>query len=187
MITLEKTKTKTNWYVVRTAINKEKSVAERIQKQSEVGDLMGKVSQVIVPTEVSFYLKNGKKVKREKVKFPSYIFIQTNAVGEVKYFLKGVNGAGGFLTNRTGDVVPLSDLEVTRMIGEWEESKIEKPEEINKYLPGEEVTILEGPFTNFNGKIESVKGDKVKVEVSIFGRVSLIEVGLLQIDKKRDQ
>jgi len=73
------------------------------------------------------------------------------------------------------------------MIGEWEESKIEKPEEVNKYLPGEEVTILEGPFTNFNGKIESVKGDKVKVEVSIFGRVSLIEVGLLQIDKKRDQ
>ena len=65
-------------------------------------------------------------------------------------------------------------------------AKIEKPEEVNKYLPGEEVTILDGPFTNFNGKVESVKGDKVKVEVSIFGRVSLIEVGLLQIDKKRD-
>jgi len=185
MVTLE-TKAKTNWYVIRTAINKEKSVAERIQKQSEVGDLMGKVSQVIVPTETSFFLKNGKKVKREKVKFPSYIFIQTNAVGEVKYFLKGVNGAGGFLTNRGGDVVPLSNSEVTRMIGDWEESKIEKPEEEFKYIVGEEVTILDGPFTNFNGKIQSVKGDKVKVEVSIFGRASLIEIGVLQIDKRRD-
>jgi len=187
MITLEKTKAKTNWYVIRTAINKEKSVAERIQKQSEVGDLMGKVSLVIVPTEVSFYLKNGKKVKREKVKFPSYIFVQTNAVGELKYFLKGVNGAGGFLTNRSGDVVPLSDLEVSRMIGEWEESKIEKPEEQIKYIPGEEVTILDGPFSTFHGKIESVKGDKVKVEVSVFGRVSLIELNIIQIDKKTDK
>lgn len=185
MVTIER-KTKTNWYVVRTATNKEKSVADKIQKQSETGDLMGKVSQVIVPTETSFYLKNGKKVKREKVKFPGYIFVQTNAIGELKYFLKGTNGAGGFLTNRAGDVVPLSNMEVTRMIGEWEESKIEKPEEVAKYLPGEEVTILDGPFTNFNGKIESVKGDKVKVEVSIFGRVNLIELGVLQIDKRRD-
>ena len=185
MVTIEK-KTKTNWYVVRTATNKEKSVAEKIQKQSETGDLMNKVSQVIVPTETSFYLKNGKKVKREKVKFPGYIFVQTNAIGELKYFLKGTNGAGGFLTNRAGDVVPLSNAEVTRMIGEYEESKIEKPEEVSKYIPGEEVTILDGPFSEFNGKVESIKGDKVKVEVSIFGRVNLIELSTLQIDKKRD-
>lgn len=179
---------KSKWYVVRAATNKERSVAEKIQKQAETGDLMGKVGRVIVPTEVSFYLKNGKKVKREKVKFPGYIFVETNAVGELKYWLKGTNGAGGFLTNRTGDVVPLSNLEVSRMIGEFEASKEVKEEDfICKFIPGEEVSILEGPFSTFNGKVESVKGDKVKVEVSVFGRVSLIELGILQIDKKRDQ
>jgi transcriptional antiterminator NusG len=177
---------KSKWYVVRAATNKERSVAEKIQKQSETGDLMGKVSRVIVPTEVSFYLKNGKKVKREKVKFPGYIFVETNAVGELKYWLKGTNGAGGFLTNRTGDVVPLSNLEVSRMIGEYEASKEVKEEDLTKYIVGEEITILDGPFSTFNGKIESVKGDKVKVEVSVCGRVSLIELGILQIDKKRD-
>jgi len=177
---------KSKWYVVRAATNKERSVAEKIQKQSETGDLMGKVSRVIVPTEVSFYLKNGKKVKREKVKFPGYIFVETNAVGELKYWLKGTNGAGGFLTNRTGDVVPLSNLEVSRMIGEYEASKEVKEEDLTKYIVGEEITILDGPFSTFNGKIESVKGDKVKVEVSVFGRVSLIELGILQIDKKKD-
>ena len=82
-------KAKSNFYVVRAQNGREKSVAEKILKQSEVGDLMGKVSRVIVPTEVSFYLKNGKKVKIEKVKVPGYIFVETNAVGELKYWLKG--------------------------------------------------------------------------------------------------
>lgn len=177
---------KSKWYVVRAAGNKEKSVGEKLQKESEVGDLMGKVSRVIVPTETSFFLKNGKKVKREKVKFPGYIFVETNAVGELKYFLKGINGATGFLTNRAGDILPLTQLEVSRMIGDFEASKEVKEEEVAKYMVGEEVTILDGPFSTFHGKIESVKGDKVKVEVSVFGRISLIELGILQIDKKRD-
>ncbi len=184
MATLEKTKS--NWYVVRSATNKERSVADKIQKQAENGDLMGKVSRVIVPTEISFYLKNGKKVKREKVKFPGYIFVETNAVGELKYWLKGTNGAGGFLTNRAGDIIPLSNLEVSRMVGEYEAAKDIPEEDLTKYIKGEEVIILDGPFSTFNGKIESIKGDKVKVEVSVFGRVSLIELGILQIDKKRD-
>ena len=62
--------TKTNWYVIRVATNKERSVGEKLQKESEVGDLMGIVQQVIVPIETTFYLKNGKKMKRDKVKFP---------------------------------------------------------------------------------------------------------------------
>lgn len=178
-----KRETKTQWYVVRAAGNKERSVAEKLKKESEVGDLMGKLSNVIVPVEYSFYLKNGKKVKREKVKFPGYIFVETAAVGELKYFLKGVNGATGFLTNRAGDILPLTQLEVSRMIGDHEASKEVKEEEVSKYIVGEEVTILDGPFSTFNGKIESIKGDKVKVAVSIFGRMNLIEIEVLKIDK----
>lgn len=184
MVTIER---KTNWYVVRTQSQREKSVAEKIEKQSETGDLMGKVSRVIVPSEAYYVIKNGKKVKKERIKFPGYIFIQTNAIGELKYFLKGTNGATGFLTDRGGNVVPLSNSEVSRMIGEWEESKrVDLTEELNHYVPGEEVVILEGPFSTFTGKVESVKGNKVKVEVVIFGRTNVIELSNLQIDRKKD-
>ena len=72
------------WYIVRSASNREKSVAEKMQKEGETGDLMGKIGRVIVPVEKSFHLKNGKKVQREKVMYPGYIFIETNAVGELK-------------------------------------------------------------------------------------------------------
>ena len=185
-MTTTETKTKTNWYVIRTQNQREKSVAEKIEKQSETGDLMGKVGRVIVPSEPYFVIKNGKKVQKERIKFPGYIFVQTNAIGELKYFLRGTNGASGFLTNRAGDVVPLSNSEVSRMIGEYESAKEVNLDDTISYVPGEEVTILEGPFNTFHGKVESVKGDKVKVEVSVFGRVSLIELGILQIDKKKD-
>lgn len=173
------------WYVVRSQTNRERSIAERLTNEGTQGDLMGKLGRVIVPIENSFYLKNGKKVKREKVKFPGYIFIETNAVGELKYFLKGMNGAQGFLTNRAGDILPLTQVEVDRMIGEQQKAK----EEVNnepQYIVGEDVKILDGPFSTFNGKIESIKGDKVKVEVSVFGRISLIELGIFQIDKNND-
>ena len=182
MNTVEK-ETTMKWYVVRAQSNRERSIGERLTNEGAVGDLMGKLGRVIVPIENSFYLKNGKKVKREKVKFPGYIFIETNAVGELKYFLKGMNGAQGFLTNRTGDILPLTQLEVDRMIGEQKRVQEEVEVEV-RYIVGEEVQILDGPFNTFDGKIEQVNGDKVKVAVSVFGRITLIELGINQIDKK---
>jgi transcriptional antiterminator NusG len=179
--------TKTNWYVIRVATNKERSVGEKLLKESEVGDLMGIVQQVIVPIETSFYLKDGKKMKRDKVKFPSYVFVETTAVGELKYFMKGMNGVGGFLTNRTGDIIPLSVSEVNRMIGDQEkELQKKESEDTNIFIPGEEVTILEGPFNGFNGKVESANDKKVKVAVTIFGRVNVIDLSPLQVDKRKD-
>jgi len=180
--TMEK-QTTMKWYVVRAQSNREKSVSERLIKEAEKGDLFGKVGQVIVPIEKSFFLKNGKKVMREKVLFPGYIFIETNAIGELKYFLKGVNGAQGFLTNRAGGVQPLSQAEVNSMLGKHEESKEELEPEAT-FVVGEEVKVLDGPFNGFFGTIEEIKDKKVKVSVLIFGRKTPVELGILQIDKK---
>jgi len=183
MSTITEKQTTMKWYVVRAQSNREKSVSERLIKEAEKGDLFGKVGQVIVPIEKSFLLKNGKKVMREKIIFPGYIFIETNAVGELKYFLKAVNGAQGFLTNRTGGVQSLTQYEVNSMLGKHEESKKELPPE-ETFVVGEEVKILDGPFSSFVGTIQEIKDQKVKVSVLIFGRITPVELGILQIDKK---
>jgi transcriptional antiterminator NusG len=180
MSVLERTTTM-RWYIVRAQSNKERNVAERITSQSEKGDLIGKVGRVLVPTENTFYMKNNKKVKREKVLYPGYIFVETNAIGELKYWLKGLNGASGFLTNRAGEILPLSDSEVNRMIGQQEEQKVEVE---TPFVVGEEVKIIDGPFSSMFGKIESVTDQKVKLNVSIFGRITPLELNVLQIDKK---
>jgi transcriptional antiterminator NusG len=132
--------------------------------------------------EKSFYVKGGKKVKREKVLYPGYIFIETSAIGELKYFLKGCNGATGFLTNKSGEIKPLSLLEVNKMIGQQEEA--EEVELENPFVAGEDVKITDGPFDSMIGTIESISGQKVKVVVSIFGRKTPVELDMMQIDKK---
>lgn len=179
---LETNETSTSkWYIVRTQANRERSVSEKIIKSGEKGELTGKISQVIVPMEKTFYMKAGKKVQREKVLYPGYIFVQSSAVGELKYFLKECNGATGFLTNKSGDIQALSQNEVNRMIGFVEE--LEKELE-NPFVEGEEVKILDGPFQTMVGTIEKVDGQKVKVSVSIFGRATILELDIMQIDKK---
>jgi transcriptional antiterminator NusG len=184
METLENVKTM-KWYIVRTQSNRERSVSEKIVKDGETGDLMGKIGRVIVPTEKSFHLKNGKKVQREKVMYPGYIFVETNAVGELKYYLKGVNGATGFLTSRDKTIQSLTQAEVDRMIGIQKEKEV-VAEKFDHFISGESVKVLEGPFTGFTGTVESIKDQKVKVEVMIFGRKNLVELSSLQIEKHND-
>ena len=119
-------KTDMKWYVVRTQGNREKSVAEKITKEGETGDLTGKIGQVLVPLEKSMFLKNNKKVEKETIMFPGYIFMETNSLGELKYFLKGVKGATGFLAERNGDIQSLTEAEVNKMIGKQTESMNKK-------------------------------------------------------------
>lgn len=180
--TAMETTTNMKWYVVRAQSNREKSVSQRLIKEAEKGDLQGKLGQVIVPIEKSVFLKNGKKVVREKVLFPGYIFVETNAIGELKFHLKGVNGATGFLTNRGGEIQVLSKDEVNKMLGIYEEAQLVEPE--STFVVGEEIKVLDGPFNGFIGTIDEIKDQKVKVSVAIFGRKTPIELNIMQIDKK---
>ena len=183
--TMEKqTATNMKWYIVRAQGNRERSVSEKLIKESENGDLIGKIGRVIVPMEKSFFMKDGKKIMREKVMYPSYIFVETNAVGELKQFIKDCKGASGFLTNRAGDVESLKNSEVDKMLGNHKESQ---EKEIDTVLvPGEEVKVLDGPFAGFFGKVDSINNQKVKVSVSIFGRPTILELNIHQIDKKSE-
>lgn len=184
MSTITEKQTSTmKWYIVRAQSNREKSVSERLIKEGEKGDLLGKLGRVLVPTDKSFYLKDGKKVSKERVMYPGYIFVECNAIGELKYFVKGCNGAQGFLTNRAGDIQSLQNLEVDRMLGLQKEVE-EQQESESVYIIGEEVKILDGPFNTFSGTVESITDQKVKVAVLIFGRKTIVELGILQIDKK---
>jgi len=178
---MEILKTKNKWYIVRSMSNREKSVSEKILNESQRGELINKVSQVMVPTESSYYMKNGKKIKKEKIMFPGYIFVESNAPSELKEFLKSVNGASGFLTSRSGDIQALSESEIKRMIGIQEESN-NKDAEI-PFIISEEVQIIDGPFSTFKAIVEEIDGDKIKLMVSIFGRRTLIELNIKQISK----
>lgn len=170
-----------NWFILRTQANKERVILDKIKKQSENGDLIGIVSNVIVPIEETFYVKNGKKIKRDKVMFPGYIFVQSNAVGELKQFIKMVSGCSGFLTSRSGEIQGMTQNEINKMIG-IQEDIIDKHRE-RPYILGEKVLISDGPFSGMKAIIDDIKDNKVKLSMIIFGRVTNLDMNIEQIKK----
>ena len=89
------------WYVVRTAGGKEKKAKEYIEKEIENNGLQDLVSQVLIPTEKYYQIKNGKRVSAERVLFPGYIYIEAALTGELEHIIKNLTFVAGFLSENT--------------------------------------------------------------------------------------
>jgi transcriptional antiterminator NusG len=172
-----------NWYAIRVQNNKERSVLEKLQNEVKFSNLVGKLGRTIIPTEKTVAVKNGKKVFKEKIVYPGYIFIETCAKGEVTNILKNINGAAGFVRTRSGDIIPMKDSEVRSILHEQEVT--DNLDMTNIFVIDEQIEITDGPFSSFKGKIVKLdtEKEKVSVQVSIFGRPTNVELTYLQIKK----
>jgi transcriptional antiterminator NusG len=175
------------WYVVRAVSGKEKKVKEYIELEVERMGWQDYVSQVLIPTEKVYQIRNGKKVSKERSFFPGYVLIEAALVGEVAHTIKGITNVIGFLgAEKRGEPLPLRMSEVNRILGKVDELA-ESNEEINiPYIVGESVKVIDGPFNNFSGVIEEVNEEKkkLKVMVKIFGRKTPLELSYLQVEKE---
>ncbi len=177
------------WYVVRAAGGKEKKAKEYIENEIKRLNLTDYVSQVLIPTEKIFQVKNGKKVSTERIFFPGYILIEANLTGELQHIIKNVPHVSGFLTERLDkdkQPVPLRMSEVNRILGRVDELLDKEEENITPFVVGEAVKIVDGPFNGFDGTVEEVLHDKkkIKVMVKIFGRKTLLELNFVQVVKE---
>jgi transcriptional antiterminator NusG len=184
------------WYVLRTAGSKEKKAKEYLEKEIERCGLQDHVSQVLVPTEKVYKIRNGKRVETEKILYPGYVLIEAELVGELQNIIRNeVPGMSGFLTEKrevknSREIervpVPLRDEEAKRILGQQDENVASEAEtEINFYV-GEAVKITDGPFSGFSGTIEEILEDrnKLKVEVMIFDRKTPPELNFTQVTKE---
>ncbi len=172
------------WYMIKSHISKERSIYRKILSESKNGDLIGLVSEVVVPVEYSYYLKNGKKIKREKVIYPGYVFLKTNDISTLKEYIKNIDGSFGLLTTRDGEIQSISEFEINKMLKKQEEIK-ENINSTEQFLINENVIITDGAFSNMKASIESIneKENKVKVCVMIFGRKNILDLSLSQISR----
>jgi transcriptional antiterminator NusG len=172
-----------NWYAIRVQNNKERSVLEKLHYEIKFSNISDKLGKTIIPTEKIVVIKNGKKIFKEKIVYPGYIFVETSAKGEVANLLKIIKGAAGFVRTRSGDITPMKDSEVKSILHEQEIT--DTKDLTNIYVLDEEIEITDGAFSSFKGKISKldIEKEKVSVQVFIFGRPTNVDLSFLQIKK----
>lgn len=173
------------WYALRAVSGKEAKAKEFIEAEMKHSDLGTYVSQVLVPTEKIVQARNGKKVVKERICLPGYIFVEAALVGEVAHQLVNTTNVIGFLGGNIKPV-PLRQSEVNRMLGTVDELQETGDELDVPYVVGETVKVNDGPFSGFSGIIEEVNTEKkkLKVMVKIFGRKTPLELGFMQVEKE---
>ena len=175
-----------NWYVLRVMGGKEKKTVEFLEKEVDRLGMKDFVSQILVPTEKVYQIRNGKKVSKEKNFFPGYVLVEANLVGEVPHILKNVTNVLGFLGATKGGVpVPMRKSEINRILGKVDEMALTDESVSIPFVVGETVKVIDGPFNSFNAEIEGIdeQKKKLKLMVKIFGRKTPLELNFMQVEK----
>jgi len=139
--------------------------------------------QIIVPTEQVVELVKGKKKTSSRKFYPGYIMVQMALTDETWHIVQDTDKVTGFLGGKMKPV-PISEEEAQRILTRMEDGR-ERPKPKFLFEEGDEVRVIDGPFSNFNGMVEEVKPDKAKLKVliSIFGRSTPVELDFVQVTK----
>jgi len=178
------TETGMKWYVLRAVSGKEAKVKEYIEAEMKHNALLtNHVSQVVIPMEKHAALRNGKRVIKEKISLPGYVFVEASLVGDVAHTLRFMPNVLGFLGG-LDNPSPVPQAEINRMLGNAEEAELAGDLNI-PFAVDETVKVTDGPFSGFSGVIEEVNSDKrkLKVMVKIFGRKTPLELSFMQVEK----
>lgn len=173
------------WYVLRAISGKEAKAKEYIEAEMKNSDLGQYVSQIVIPTEKVYQIRNGKKITKVRSCMPGYILIEANLIGEIPHRLRSTPNIIGFLEEKSHTPIPVRQTEVNRILGTVDELLETGEELMTPYLIGENVKVINGPFSGLCGVIEEVHTDKkkLKVMVLIFGRKTPLELSFTQVEK----
>jgi transcriptional antiterminator NusG len=171
------------WYVLHVHSGFEKKVAQQIQEQASQKGLAEQFEQVLVPSELVAETRRGQKVVTEHKLFPGYVLVKMDLTDDTWHLVKDTAKVTGFLGSRSKPS-PLSEDEVKRILTQaGDGTPVTRP--VATFEIGEQVRVIDGPFTSFNGVVEEVDAEKsrVKVSVSIFGRLTPVELEYSQVEK----
>ena len=181
---------KKKWYVVHTYSGFEnkakKSLEERI-KQHALEDLFG---DILIPMENVVEMVKGEKRSSKRKFFPGYILVQIQELHKdeansmrAMHLVKNTPKVTGFVGDAQQPPA-VSEAEIARLTTQLSEGAL-KPKPKVEFETGDNVRVVDGPFSNFNGTVEEVNPDKgrVRVLVSIFGRATPVELDFMQVEK----
>lgn len=174
---------KARWYIVHVYSGAEDRVSKLIFERAEKKGLSGLIEEVLIPTEEVVEIKAGERASVNKKCFPGYLLIKMISNDDLWHIIRGVPRVSGILGSK-GKPSPISESEVKRILEQVQESK-EKPRSSVSYEIGDQVRVIDGPFSSFSGVVEEIEDDKqrLKVSVMIFGRATPVDLEYGQVER----
>jgi len=171
------------WYILHTYSGFEEKVKSAMQERVKKAGQEEMFGEILVPTEqVVEMIKGAKKTSSRKF-FPGYILLNVDLNDETWHTVRDTPKVTGFVGNDLHPE-PLTDEEAMKIIGRIKDGAV-KPKPKVTYDVGDVVRVIDGPFANFQGVVETVYPDKgrVRVMVSIFGRETPVELEYVQVSR----
>jgi len=171
------------WYIVHVYSGFENKVKAALEDRIASSPHPEKFGEVLVPTEEIVELVKGKRKTSSRKFYPGYILVRMELDDETWHIVNDTSKVSGFLGGREKPT-PISDEEADQILNRMEAGK-NKPQPKYFFESGDEIRVIDGPFTNFNGTVEEVNPEKgkIKVLVSIFGRSTPVELEFVQVQK----
>lgn len=171
------------WYIVHVYSGFESKVKIALEEKIAAYSHPEKFGEVLVPTEQIVELVKGKRKTSTRKFYPGYILIKMELDDETWHIVNDTAKVSGFLGGREKPT-PISEEEAKQILNRMEAGKL-KPKPKYYFETGDEIRIIDGPFTNFNGVVDEVNPEKgkIRVLVSIFGRSTPVELEFVQVTK----
>ena len=172
-----------NWYIIHTYSGFERKVAESLRTRAEAFGFADQIGQILIPEEEVVELRNGKKVTSKRLLYPGYVVVQMEMNDELWHRVKDTPRVTGFVGGGQTPV-PLSADEINKMLYR-QTTAAERPRPKMTFEKSETVRIIDGPFANFQGKVDEINAERntLRVLVTIFGRATPVELDFLQVEK----
>ena len=170
------------WYVVHTYSGHENRVYQTLKQRIESEHLEDKILEVLVPTQDKIEIRSGKKETVKEKIFPGYILVKMILDDDAWLAIRTTQGVTSFV-GMGNKPTPISEREVKSIISFMDQGA--QPTYKTTYMEGDTVKIVDGPFAEVIGKVDTVDKDrgKIRVLVSIFGRETPVELDFLQVQK----
>jgi len=170
------------WYAIQTHAGSERSVKAAIETMAEQLGLQDKIEEIVVPTEDVIEVKNGKKKITERSLYPGYVFAKMDLDTDLWHKIQSLPKVSRFI-GESKKPTPLNEKDVRNILDKVQNRAAPKPK--ISFEPGEMVRIIDGPFANFTGMVEEydLEHGKLKLNVSIFGRSTPVEILYSQVEK----
>ena len=175
------------WYAIQTYAGHENKVRTLVERRidEQPGESLEEkeIREVLVPTHEVVEVKGGKKVSKTKRLYPGYVLVRMILNERTMHEINNIQGVIKFVGGGTAPQ-PLRHEEVNKILGVETAVEVEGTEEERiPFYVGQSVEVSEGPFSDFTGTVEAVDHEKgkVKVQVSLFGRTTTIELDYTQL------